>query len=80
MQWLSNLVVACLDMSENYLKELPESSKEWDELQLPHGHKDMLASLVESHFHNKRPAVPSAQKTVHFDSIAGKGLCSGWFP
>ncbi|KAF5549496.1 aaa family atpase [Fusarium mexicanum] len=56
----------------NNITELPESTSEaWDSLVLPGGHKEMVYSLVQSHFRSKNLGV--AEVEMQTDLIRGKG-------
>ncbi|KAG9494808.1 hypothetical protein J7337_013947 [Fusarium musae] len=56
----------------NNITELPKSTGEaWDSLVLPGGHKEMVYSLVQSHFRSKDLGVAEAE--MQADLIRGKG-------
>ncbi|KAM5526609.1 hypothetical protein FOXYSP1_21009 [Fusarium oxysporum f. sp. phaseoli] len=56
----------------NNITELPESTSEaWKSLVLPGGHKEMVYSLVQSHFRSKNLGVAEAE--MQADLIRGKG-------
>ncbi|RSL93468.1 hypothetical protein CEP52_013219 [Fusarium oligoseptatum] len=56
----------------NNITELPESTGDaWKSLLLPSGHKEMVYSLVQSHFQSKNTG--SAEEEMQADLIRGKG-------
>ncbi|QYT04743.1 AAA domain-containing protein [Trichoderma simmonsii] len=63
---------ACLHLGKNafgeeQLTEIIPQKHPWDNLELPLGHKEIVQSLIESHFSN------NVGKQMHFDLVKGKG-------
>jgi hypothetical protein len=52
---------------EEQLTEIIPQNHPWDNLELPLGHKEIVQSLIESHFSN------NVGKQMHFDLVKGKG-------
>ncbi|PNP59062.1 hypothetical protein THARTR1_01310 [Trichoderma harzianum] len=63
---------ACLHLEKNafgeeQLTEIIPQKHPWDNLELPLGHKEIVQSLIESHFSD------NVGKQMHFDLVKGKG-------
>jgi hypothetical protein len=56
---------------EDQLRVVQRRKEPWDHLELPAGHKDIVQSLIESHFEINNT------KNIHFDLVRDKGkrLC-----
>ena len=69
---LTCLPIACLQIGidskgQERLRELEPRLDAWNDLELPEGHKDIVQSLIQSHFDKDR-----SQK-VEFDLVHDKG-------
>ncbi|KAI9810741.1 MAG: hypothetical protein M1827_006079 [Pycnora praestabilis] len=64
---------ACLKLGRDargveFLRPVEEKKDGWNGLELPEGHKEIVQSLINSHFAMDKSA------TINFDSVRGKGL------
>lgn len=56
------------------LQERPKKDNPWLKLRLPDGHKDLVQSLIHSHFAKQKSG------GVHFDLLRNKGMPSVPYP
>jgi hypothetical protein len=66
----NNYTSACLKIGKNVggeqLKVVNRRPEPWSNLELPDGHKEIIQSLIESHFSEDK-------SRVQFDLVRGKG-------
>ena len=65
---------ACLQIGKDLngkeqLTKLEPQPEPWNNLELPQGHKEIVQSLIDSHFSKDK------SRHMHFDLIRNKGKC-----
>lgn len=66
------MILACLHIGldakgEERIKEVKPRPDAWNDLELPDGHKNIVQSLIESHF-------MKGEKRLQFDLVRDKGM------